>query len=422
MEKLQPLEYRQVYGEEPEHFYKYLDGISNYYLIEIASRLIGISHPESKFADPKEFLPWYFCKENIGFAKKVYFKILELKKAIIPRICILYTESSYHFLEYVLARTDQLQKLPSPETERNVFKAYLAINQQISNKKNQLIKHIKGTKEPEISAIMVLGNTIAYTDFVNYNLKQLIASEFIKAFYFFEFAQIKLPYHLNKFLEYFELKNWAEYFEMLVLVVFPLIDNNREGYSFIQITKGKDFEKKEGFLEKFALQKYNYKIGEFPDYRYLREKPLLKGSQGEYRVMSEVFLAEKFFKSLYFKFKEINENLKDEKIKNFHSTYCYEFSEKFLFYKMMKLSFGTKYIQKSGESYNSKEIKGGPDYYIRNGNKIFLFENKDILLSAETKTSYDFDKIVDELKSKLAYDFKENKEKAVYQLARNVKL
>lgn len=53
--------------------------------------------------------------------------------------------------------------------------------------------------------------------------------------------------------------------------------------------------------------------------------------------------------------------------------------------------------------YDGNELKyilqeGEPDFYMRKGNKIFIFEFKDILLDSKTKHSGDYDTIEKELK------------------------
>jgi hypothetical protein len=86
----------------------------------------------------------------------------------------------------------------------------------------------------------------------------------------------------------------------------------------------------------------------------------------------------------------------------------------------MKLVFGKKYIQHDSNFFKNEKIDGEPDYYVRNGNKIFLFENKDVLLNAKIKTSSDLEKILDELKRKFLIDSKKIKKKAILQLTNNI--
>jgi len=45
-----------------------------------------------------------------------------------------------------------------------------------------------------------------------------------------------------------------------------------------------------------------------------------------------------------------------------------------------------------------------PDYYVRHNNKIYLFENKDILVRADIKRSSDIEKIKKLLDNKFVHD------------------
>ena len=87
--------------------------------------------------------------------------------------------------------------------------------------------------------------------------------------------------------------------------------------------------------------------------------------------------------------------------------------------------YAKKYIQKSGEEIkNTYNIDAEPDYYIRNGNKIYLFESKDILIPSEVKISNDYTKITAELKKRLYYEEKGDgsiSKKAILQLLYNIK-
>ena len=109
-------------------------------------------------------------------------------------------------------------------------------------------------------------------------------------------------------------------------------------------------------------------------------------------------------KGVYFKLYEINNGLvKPEKVKgNFRSFYCDEFSEKILLYKTLNSIFKNKYKELSGEEIKTNyNIDAEPDYYIRNGNSIFLFESKDILINATIKSTYDFTQYESEFRKKL---------------------
>jgi hypothetical protein len=89
----------------------------------------------------------------------------------------------------------------------------------------------------------------------------------------------------------------------------------------------------------------------------------------------------------------------------------------------MERVFPRKFLKYSGKSLREKGITGEPDYYVRNGTKVFLFESKDVLLNKEIKQSNDFHQIEQGLKEKF-YEYKKNGEirkLGVFQLIENVK-
>jgi hypothetical protein len=64
------------------------------------------------------------------------------------------------------------------------------------------------------------------------------------------------------------------------------------------------------------------------------------------------------------------------------------------------------------------KIQGAPDYYVRNGNTIFLIENKDVLIKAQVKENQVFEDIEAELKKKFLED--DHRGVGIKQIARNV--
>ena len=107
----------------------------------------------------------------------------------------------------------------------------------------------------------------------------------------------------------------------------------------------------------------------------------------------------------------------------FRSYYCDEFSEKYLLYKTLNYIFKNKYKVFTGVQIKALGIEAEPDYYIRNGNFLFLFESKDILINAKIKATYDFQLYEKEFIKKLYFEENNGKieKKAVLQLINNIK-
>jgi len=166
-------------------------------------------------------------------------------------------------------------------------------------------------------------------------------------------------------------------------------------------------------------------ISDEQDYISIRSNPLLEVGENHYRVIYDLFLVEKLFKSIQFKFSlDINKKIdKQYKLGDFRADHCDKFSEQTLLYKMMENSFSTIGKHISGEKFKQAGFEAEPDYFIQIGNNIFLFESKDVILKGEEKQSRDFRVISEALKSKfyLSIDRKGKIEnKAVLQLITNV--
>ena len=112
------------------------------------------------------------------------------------------------------------------------------------------------------------------------------------------------------------------------------------------------------------------------------------------------------FKSvLFLQFNKINASFDNSvKIKGFPTYITTEFSEKYLFYKFVKNTlYKQRGIKLTGDDCKKLFPKKDkePDFYHRDGNNIFLFENKDIKINKDVLNSKDYNKIGDELNKKL---------------------
>ena len=92
------------------------------------------------------------------------------------------------------------------------------------------------------------------------------------------------------------------------------------------------------------------------------------------------------------------------------------FSEKYLFYTIIKRCFGRNYVRYTGTDLKTQIGDGEPDYYMRRGNRVFVFECKDTLLANKYKLSGDYEEIVKGIEEK--YISNENLDpKGITQLA-----
>ena len=110
------------------------------------------------------------------------------------------------------------------------------------------------------------------------------------------------------------------------------------------------------------------------DFISFRNQPLIRFEENTYWVIDKNFLANRLYRSLFFGIKEQNILIeKQYKLSNFFQFITTSFSEETLFYDVMEHILGNKsYIHYSRAEMRRKGFSGEPDYYIRNGNDIFL--------------------------------------------------
>jgi len=414
------LGYSQVFDDEPKSILDCLSGMGRQRLISVLVGLIPFSNKNSKFQSPKEFIEMFFEAENNQIANDIFDRVIEYSENNPDKeVTLVSTESVLYLLEFAYDNIKDDETLSNQEFEISLFKALLIQNEILFKKQDVAIRSTDNVDQKLKLAALSIANTFPNTDILNYDIIEVLVSQIVKSVSFFEF--LELHTNTNKLLDEFysqvKVKNWKEYFQRLLPIIMSSIISADETHTNVSIPKDDLFEENCKFLDKLSIFDSDL-LTDF-DFRKIRGKPLLKINEGEYKVLYRLFLAEVLHKGLYFKISEINRNLSSTDIKEFRGYYCDEFSEKYLFYKQLKYIFKNRYIEFSGEEIRMRGLIAEPDYYVRNGNKIFLFESKDVLISAQVKSSYDFSLYEKELKKRFLRDGNQNK--AVLQLVNNVK-
>lgn len=418
------LEFEVVFpNEEMKTPQEYLKGGSQKIILKVAAFFLGFKPHNSKYANNKELLGSIFSEPNRQFATDVYqhIKVSEDKGEVVS---IINAYSSLKLFEIFFEFGDAEEIQTSEEFERNLFKAYLAINSSLT--KLQLTAFNSSNRVDDIlkPAAIFFSSQFPLGDKSSFDLSEIWATQIIKASYFFEFLEThpKAKVLLEKFLKRFEVANWQEYLKKLIPLTVTILTAEREAHTDITVPFGESFDSDCAFLEKLVV----LEPGEFEeDFITLRTKPFYKIDNGRYRVIFNLFVVEKVFKGLYFILKEVNDKLsRDTRIAELKSFIGNEFSEKFLFYKVIESIFIGRMVKLSGSDFERLKIDGGPDYYIRSSNNIFLFESKDFLIKACKKQSFDYNVYEDELERILYFentDKGKQKHKGIMQLINSIR-
>jgi hypothetical protein len=411
-------------NEQPLTVEQYLTGGSRSVILNSAAFFLGFKNNKSEFSDTRKFLEMFFRKENTDFANQIYDNIRGLEKKGI-QIGIINTYTSLKLFEYFFSRPEEPETQSQEEFERNLFKAYLVLNSEFTKTQGVAFTSCENIDDELKIPMMMFCMEYPVSDKSNYDINQIWTTQMIKAIYLFQFLELhqKTQPLLAAFLAYFNTPTWQDYLKSLLPLTIPAINNPKEAHTDINVTPGERFDEGCAFIEKLIVQE-NDELDQ-NDFLSVRARPFYKVNDGVYRTIFQLFVVEKIFKGVYFLLRDINKTLpKADKIKEIKSFYGDEFSEKILFYKVIESIYPSNCIHFSGKQLSDMQIDGAPDYYIRKGKNIVLFESKDFLILAEKKATFDFTVYEEEFQRVLYYEDLPDgkvKHKAVMQLIKSIR-
>ena len=402
--------YEMVFEEKPKKIAEYLQVLDRDWLIKFAIHLIQSGE---KYELIKDYVSAFFCKDNISFVADV---LSMLKKHtlpnpnditnVIPRTYFIISEGTgLELLRQIFAIQTFVKNEPQIIQEQNLFKAILLINSHISEW-NIPEEHNEDGSLTELFYAKAFMCSFLNNYERTYLMPEIIITfQFIKGYYFFKFCeQSKLREHLRLFLKRNGVAYWEQYlYNIIKLILYPLkygkvfsiITLNDEGYGYTFLHS-----------HSFPISKI-IALDENVDYNYFKSHPLIEIDNKTFMPISAMLCINHLYKSIYFEFREINNLLKDTEHflfdRGLWTTLTTEFSEQYLFDMIIRRVLSRKHGVKLSdrECKDIKKIGKEPDFYFRTGNNIFLFENKDVMINARTKSSGNYADIEEALKDKL---------------------
>lgn len=409
--------FRDIFpNEEKQDIKIYLSGFDKNFLVEMAVILQRISGLDSAM---EVMLNCFFETSDKAFRKKIEHNYHNFQKSnkgdavlLNPIVCLM-------LIEEIIGGSFNEIRLSDEEIGVNIIKSYFVLNDKYNETQNNLniLPDYDGFNRDMIFTFSFSSIDLDPGDYYSYFTSQLFKGR--ELFKFLE-SNPEAKFLLSKFLELHKLSNWQDY----LLFFIPLLNVIDDPLKNIIFKAEEDMLNKYEILlsELSYCKKSNFIIQS--DFIKLREKPLYRKSRTEFVILNPIFLIEKMYSGLYFILRKLNDMSSDDfKIKNLKSTLGDKFIEGVLFYQALSSLFfkNKKAIRLASSDFKNIGFSGEPDYYIRNWNNIFLFETKDILIRAEDKTSFDFNKLKDILKSRLGKLPNQSQGKGTYQLARNIK-
>lgn len=234
-------------------------------------------------------------------------------------------------------------------------------------------------------------------------------AQLYKANEFFVFCESRSPYDtISKWLICDKGKN---NFQEYLLDIFELFRHTISDYIF---KKSKLPNAIHWILDNYCIGKLNQEQlceNKNKGIRFLRNHFFVKIDDDSFLLLNPTFLIDKFYEGIVFDLWKSIENHKGtntiaDKMKDFtvlKSMLGSSFSEEHLFYTIMDKCFtSTSQIKVRGSELSG--VEAPPDYYLREGNNIFFFECKDVLINNDKRYSTEIETVKKELLDKLCKD------------------
>lgn len=167
-------------NEEKLSIEQYLKGSSREMILNAAAFFLGFKDNNSKFDDNKEFLEMFFQEENNELANQIYGRIKEFENKGI-KIGIINTYSSLKLFEYYFAKNEEVETQTKAELEVNLFKAYLVLNIEFTQKQSVAFPTANESDEELKIPMMLFCMQYPVSDKSNYDINQIWVTQMIKA-------------------------------------------------------------------------------------------------------------------------------------------------------------------------------------------------------------------------------------------------
>jgi hypothetical protein len=416
-------ELQTIYPGLKKELTELLKGVGKDTLQRIITHLMGMdSYGDKNEDDNLQVIESWFSQANKEFAQDAYDRIMSYEEKHGVKLKIVNVISCLQMLQRALEFEEigELGKKTKEQSEIDLFYAMLLLNQNEDYNQTKDKEKIQAMfPDPwQHPAALILNYGFPTSDIVNFHFKDYASAQVNKALMLFSFLESSAEGKtlLKRFYDYFQISDWREY----IAGILPMIAawSQRDTASSLDLVLEKDdkYEEHLNFLKKFAMS--NYAKHEDVDYRKLREMPLIQLDDYTFRVIHPLFIADKIYKGLYFLLNQLNSE-NPPIISSFRSWYTTHFSEGVSMKNILTYAFSRFDSLLFDEDMQQMNIVGPPDAYLRQGDDAFLFENKDILINAAIKGSYDVEKLMTEIDKKLLE--KEGKPIGIGQVITNIR-
>jgi len=333
----------------------------------------------------KNMQSWSFANDIVHRLNIYHKKQIKLHPAIEnDRNILLCDVALLELLRRALAINPAKSNPSEYECHEKFIKAILLVNDEVFDIEDLRETDID-TEETRMERIM-LTNNFSFFSLTGLRDNDLGITEMIKFLEFLRFCKINA-----QFKSYIEAYLKQENISSAQLYGFKYLATYQ---AYKQEGKAKCLSFRDDYTPFSKITSNEIvKLEDNKDYKRFRQTPLVEVIPDYYILTDNKFLLQRMYTGLIFDLIGIS----GLKAQQFFGTFDKLFSEEYLFYKFMDKAFHSlhKAIRLDGNQLAKlcPDLKGEPDYYIRTGNTIFVFEHKDVRISAQDRMTRNYNTI-----------------------------
>jgi hypothetical protein len=308
------------------------------------------------------------------------------------------------FMHYVLTHVFEEKQVDdlTPQQELNVFKAYFLVAQETGQAPLTDKSKLPAFDEDYFSKMM----WPSMLDGFEINMRTDPYATLLRGVVFLNYLQFHTPYkaHVESFLRMHGKVTTLNYafdvFNILNVNFRSLKESNNQFASFT-IARSPGFE---SIMAQFSLDPNEYRqqyVGKKENSAGIKSRPLYQLDENTWLVLNWSFLSSKLYEGLVFEFYHTSGISREPafyKFVRFKQFIGEHITEKHLFQLLAKATWKKKH---EVLLFDDGKTSGFPDAYYRIGNKIFLFEIKDVYFPSEAINSFSYEKIKAAIDNKL---------------------
>ncbi len=384
-------------------------------LIEVFTHIISSLNFKTKTLQESEF---EFTNNLIlsyppEISSYLSYMLNKIQKDTRSQPMIFFNVNCMFLIQVALKEISYFSKVPTIDKEINLFKSFLLFNEYFTKRK-ETIKNDENISRDEKFLKNYIPMLISDLEFLE---DKDVVVQSLKFKKFIEFLEQNNEYnkYLTKYYIKLKVKNWKEYLKYIWFTYAHLYQDINHNLGIDQLnyvlrldrtmhTKEIEFWNSYSVNNKVDVLKTSLSLEQELDFKLLRQYPVYKKASRDNRfidfiVLNVHFIADKLYQSVRFEFGDVvKESGGRDYYNGFNTDISDHFTHKKLLHETLDYCFENFASVKRRGDIKEKKEEDYSDYYLRSGNKIFLFELKDCIMNASTKHSMNYRKIFQDIK------------------------